>query len=817
MKMKKILIYTTYAVALLALLYFDKISSLVLSTINYAIAPIKCSGIILCAIGMAFIILIECLRRKYPILERKVSKPLPTTTPLYSDQPTTDDRYGRDIPAKILIEKIFSTFNHPQSNKGSFVININEAYGFGKTSFLYIFEKQLQKSTQPYLYIDYRPWLCENEQAIVKEFFILLSEKLKDYNLNDDITLYMSQLMEESSKVVPWWAKVPLSFFAQNIKPRPLQEIHDAIRDALQTIDKPIIVTIDDVDRLQEKELTAVLKLIRDTADFPNIFYIVAAENTHLYNMLSRIGVQNPDIYLKKFFNLDFLLPAHESIPTQILITELKKTLQAYKYPSNEVTNFSLLFAQLPYLDKIFSNMREVYRFLNAYTSSLDLLRIHNNLSLINPYELLCLTIIKHLRVDIYKILRDRNDEFLVATHYGADRMLILKEDINLEKILRTKNMMRMIDKDNNEVISKEERKKKQKEEENRSLDDAIKFKQISHDKLIFFMLDHLFERTGNKDERSICRCNNYFLYFSGIIEHDKQTTAEAIDILQMEQNSYEKKIDSLFKEGKGFAFHNNFSYAYAKSIITKEEAMKRYYVLLKAEYYLNHDKGPLTSTPFEEYINRYPSSYMEFLGELYGRYTIDRQQTDKNNIQETLKLYSQNESDLNMLALAFCIFSSQINGFCFGRDYIESMISLISNRLIKECMETIPVLEIPYATFATINLLKDEFSTSDKWQEKFAAFLSEDKERCKQWLGSMVEIYDNGNIEWNYHRHEAILGEYSNSGEKLLNILKQKFPNYTEVIEEIARLQQYSSLTDHNLNGGEYYQMACEVRGIKI
>ena len=811
--MKKIVLYPIYAVVLLALLYFDKVSSLIMKAINTAVTPIKCSGILLCAIGITLVVLIECLRQKYPILKPKVSKPSPSTTPLYSDQPTADDKYGRDIPATLLIEKIFSTFNDPQTSKGSFVIKINEAYGFGKTSFLHIFEKQLLKSSQPFLYIDYRPWLCENEQAIVKEFFTLLGEKLKDYSLNDDITQYMAQLMEESSQVAPWWAKVPLSFIARNIKPRPLQEIHDAIRDALQTIDKPIIVTIDDVDRLQEKELTAVLKLIRDTADFPNIFYIVAAENAHLHQMLSRIGVQHPDIYLKKFFNLDFLLPAHESVPTKILIKELKIILQTYKYPSQEIDNYLILLAQLSHLDIIFCNMREVYRFLNTYTVSLDLLKIHNNLSLINPYELFCLTIIKHLHVDVYKILRDRNDEFLYVIHHGHDTLFNLKEDINLEKILRNKDMMRRIDKNNFEVVSKEEQKKKQKEEESRSLSDVIKLKHITHDKLIFYMLDHLFGNSSNNDERSIRRSNSYFLYFSGQIKSDKQSTAESIDIIKMPHLSYEKKVDSLFKEGKGFAFQNNFTYAYAKSGICKEEAMKKYYTLLKTQYYHNHDKNHLTSTPFEEYINRYPDSYMAFLSELYGKYIIDRHQININKIQDTLKLYCQTESDLNMLALAFSIFSSQINGFCFGRDFIEPMIALISNRIIEEQMKTIPVLEIPFATFATIKLLKDEFSTSDKWQEKFTAFLSYDEARCKQWLASMVDIYDNGNVDWNYHRHEAILGEYSNSGEELLNILEQKFPDCSEAIEDLKRLQHYSSLSGQESMGGTFIQMVREVQ----
>ena len=213
--MKKSILYPIYFITLLALLYISKVGPIIMSALNYIISPIHCSGILLCAIGLILIIAVEILRRHFPIKPTSPIKPNTSSIPLYSDQPTSDDKYGRDTSALLLVQKIFTTFNASQASKGSFVININEAYGFGKTSFLKIFEKQLTQSPQPYHYIDYRPWLCENEQAIVKEFFTLLSEKLKDYSLNDDIDRYMLLLLSESSQLAPWWAKIPLAIFTK--------------------------------------------------------------------------------------------------------------------------------------------------------------------------------------------------------------------------------------------------------------------------------------------------------------------------------------------------------------------------------------------------------------------------------------------------------------------------------------------------------------------------------------------------------------------------------------------------------------------------
>lgn len=437
--MKKYILYPIYAAILLALLYINKVGPFIMSALTNIIAPIHCRGIILAAIAAILIIMIEILREHYPIPNPKREKCPVTTTPLYSDQPTSNDEYGRDTSANLLIEKIFSTFNAAQADKGSFVININESYGYGKTSFLHILAKHLQAQQQPYLFIDFRPWLCDNNQAIIKEFFTLLCSNLKDTGLNDDINQYMSLLLKESSQLAPWWAKIPLSLFSKAIKQKSLKETHDSIKASLQEIDRPIIVTIDDVDRLEKEELTAVLKLIRDTADFPNIFYIVAAENAHLEAMLYQIGIQNPNIYLKKFFNLDYLLPAHENIHINHFLSTFKQTLHNYGYAHDTINSSLLRYHDIDRLNYAFQNMRDVNRLMNAYSTTLDLLRHNNNIHMIDPFEQLCIIMIRHLWPDIYKTLRGHNYQLLELTPYQNDSYLILKDRVNLEKKLKQK------------------------------------------------------------------------------------------------------------------------------------------------------------------------------------------------------------------------------------------------------------------------------------------------------------------------------------------------------------------------------------------
>ena len=786
--MKRHILYSLYIAVLLALLYFDKVLTFVMNIICKLTHPIQCSGIVLCAIGTVVVIAIEILRRKYPIVH-KSKKAESMAHPLFSDQPTTDDKFDRTISAEILIEKIFSTFHAKQAVNGSFVVNINESYGFGKTSFLLILEKQLRSRGEEHIFIDYRPWLCDSEQSIVNEFFTLLLNELPDSNIKDDISTYLKLLLSQVQDTIPPLIRPFTAILSNSLRYKTLREYHDSIKKSLSQIGCPIIVTIDDVDRLQEKELTAVMKLIRDTADFPNVFYIVAADNAHLEMMLSKIGVQNPDNYLKKFFNLDYLLPAHESVPTKELKTKLEEILNSYGY--NEYITSSLIMLQrLPNLGKAFVNMREVNRFLNAYTSSLDMLRRNNNLRLINPYELFYLTIIRHLRIDIFKKLRDRNDEFLEVINRGLDTCFHLKDDFNIEKIQRHKKFQQNINGKNGQ-LSSEERKNKQIEAEKLTLDDVMKLTEYTRNQMVTVILDYLFGNLERKDEHSICRCNVYFLYFSGKIETNKLTTAESVAILKMKQKDYEKTICALFDSNKANAFSNNFSYAFHKARIEKEDAMKKYYTLLKWQFKYRYNNTQPPYNTFEDYINKGYESFSNFLFDLYGRDMNDEEkQTDK-LMEENLKVYCTTEPDINMLTLAFYLFSQRLEYFRFGREFINPTLELLAERLIKERMtECDPINNIDESIFSNMILFKDEFATKEQWETKFEQFICEDENRCMRWLCCMVSFYSNGRIEWNYRHHEAIIGEYTNSGDHLYERIKQKFPNHIDIVDELIHFQ---------------------------
>ena len=63
----------------------------------------------------------------------------------------------------------------------------------------------------------------------------------------------------------------------------------------------------------------------------------------------------------------------------------------------------------------------------------------------------------------------------------------------------------------------------------------------------------------------------------------------------------------------------------------------------------------------FEDYINKGHESFIYFLFDLYGRHVNDDQKQVAHAIEDSLMKYCESEPDINMLTLAFFIFSQHL------------------------------------------------------------------------------------------------------------------------------------------------------------
>ena len=423
------------------------------------------------------------------------------THPFFVDAPTTDDSYDRKNFLKTLLDKILSTFDNRYfvENPNAFTILLSESFGIGKTSFLFQVKKAIREEEykNKIIYVEFRPWLCEKPETIITEFFSVLHQELdKHFVLPKGMfSSYLSLLVENAPNTY-------YSFMLKSLhKKRSLSEEHDRIMKFLKQIDRPILISIDDVDRLHDDEVKVVLNLIRDTADFPNLFYIVAADKKNLCLSMERLGIKAPERFLKKFINFECLFPANDAVLKQLFREKLDSVLREYSCTGSK----DLIINSILEIDNVinaFETPRDIVRFLNIFTFAMDCIERNEIMNEINVADLFAISLIQYLEVELYKILRD--DDGLLLSYDDSTKSLSISSSY---KSVFDHPLLSKIDKKTNEkelhtVIS----------DTNDVVADVSAKKQIVHQFVVCFLFD---QQRKDINGYSIRYVDSYFRYFA--------------------------------------------------------------------------------------------------------------------------------------------------------------------------------------------------------------------------------------------------------------------------------------------------------------
>lgn len=140
-----------------------------------------------------------------------------------------------------------------------------------KTSFLNLFKNNALIKDDS-IYIEFNPWYYENEKDLLEKFLenIISNLKSKKYylpKLNKNFNAFLKLLDDNSQKF--FWLNFSLS------SNKTLEEIKEDINDSLKSVNKKIIIVIDDLDRIPSKRLKEIFKIVDLCRNFHNTSYIL--------------------------------------------------------------------------------------------------------------------------------------------------------------------------------------------------------------------------------------------------------------------------------------------------------------------------------------------------------------------------------------------------------------------------------------------------------------------------------------------------------------------------------------------------------------
>ena len=288
-----------------------------------------------------------------------------------ADNPITkakDDALGRAKPAQSFADQVLVL----DSTEGV-VVGVLGPWGSGKTSFVNLARGRLRESGVTVL--EFNPWMFSGADQLVQAFFIELSAQLK---LRPELA-EIGKLVEDYGEtfsglgwlplVGPWIerGRAATKIFAKLLQRRKegIRGRQSKVRDALAMLTKPIVVILDDIDRLTTPEIRDVFKLVRLTANFPNIIYLLAFDRIRVEQALGEQGTPGRD-YLEKILQIGIDLPA---VPGNVLNSQIFKaidtTLSKIENPGHFDSNvWPDVFMEV--IRPLIRNMRDVRRYAAA-------------------------------------------------------------------------------------------------------------------------------------------------------------------------------------------------------------------------------------------------------------------------------------------------------------------------------------------------------------------------------------------------------------------------------------------------------------------
>ena len=472
-----------------------------------------------------------------------------------------EDTYNRQHIYDTTYETLKTCFH----KDGSFAVSISGAWGSGKTVFKYKLKKKYEEDNNVSI-IEFEAWKCDSPKIIIRNFFTQLRDELKIYfpNISIDFDNYTDLLLDDDSvKPLRVIAKGVNNLFNKNKDP------YEAIKDCLENSKHKVVVFIDDIDRLDADEIKEVLRVIRNTANFPYIQFIVTCDNTYVCDTLKGKGIENPKLYLEKFFNVEISLPKFEE---RIICEELKKRISktiseiwGIKENDSQIDNmiyyrydkFTNKIKDCVLVNKVLHSMRDVISFHNSFKLVAKTYKKCGNQKEIDFQNLFFLELLKYKYPKLHSALWDNTFDFLTLSKNSKEYIL---NDSSFKRIGKTQP----IKKSNNPTIDTNSYKEIDEEFKQRiknyiNINDDI---EVATNILIYLFVNN--KELTNPISKVDC-FDRYFMYrlnekvltnseFSIIIDKDN-ITIEEVD--EMFDKKYYSQFEDRAKEILGQIFKN--------------------------------------------------------------------------------------------------------------------------------------------------------------------------------------------------------------------------------------------------------------------
>ena len=381
-------------------------------------------------------------------------------------------------------------------NKESWIIALTGDWGIGKTSVKNLVVNRLTTTNQDTRIIEFKPWDWSSQDLIMSAFFKEIANELELRNNNEEYkglaekfrrySYYLNNIQVVTSpaiKIIPILFGVLLSgsFFTEifpnntslevfskliisvlaiwlvffkglgelfksmtdrneylvNESRQSVNEFKADIAESLSKINHPIVIIIDDIDRLQRHQILTVMQLVKSNADFENVIFLLLYSKSVLEKKITD-NTQTGHEYMEKIVQVEFKVPEPDVIILrQYILDRLYLILDKIRYNNFDQVFDNDYFTYIFYeqgLASYFTNLRSVYKFLNSFEFNL-LSQLENDYLEVNFVDFMVLETFRIFEPKLYS-----------AIHANRDLML--------GRLKNTNNLISMTNEEENDIAN---------------------------------------------------------------------------------------------------------------------------------------------------------------------------------------------------------------------------------------------------------------------------------------------------------------------------------------------------------------------------
>ena len=275
---------------------------------------------------------------------------------LHSDQPIQtfkEDVLGRKILAQN-IGKAIAGWKGAQS----LVLALNGPWGSGKSSVKNLVLEHLRSIKRAPIIVEFNPWEISGQHALTEEFFRTIAESIPEQSQQSQAAAakecsarltgwgdrlarlgkggrFAAQLLRKASPITGDYAPIVEGVAvaleaaagaaersaevakagAEAAQPEPadsqsLPEQKAELATALKALSRPILVVVDDIDRLASDEICLLFRLVKANCDFPGFAFLLLFDRPYVCSALDQVTNKHGEEFLEKIVQVSLTIGA---------------------------------------------------------------------------------------------------------------------------------------------------------------------------------------------------------------------------------------------------------------------------------------------------------------------------------------------------------------------------------------------------------------------------------------------------------------------------------------------------------------------------